>query len=160
VWVVNTRSAAWQGVTEGPRAACVETSRLPTQRRDAGVSRSSVLSQQRLVVRHTRGCTAPTRRKKARRRPKQRRRGSLRSARHRQRVGLQICLSGHRAQNPNSREASRGFASCLLGICSSEAVFSLNSLPCRGRRMVQKPNEGRSLAQRIRSRLESSRVNA
>ena len=53
----HTRSAVWHGVKEGPRAACVETSRLPMHRRDAGVSPVAVLSQQRLVVRHPHGCT-------------------------------------------------------------------------------------------------------
>ena len=53
----HTRSAVWHGVKEGPRAACVETSRLPTHRRDAGSEPVSVLLQQRLVVRYTRGCT-------------------------------------------------------------------------------------------------------
>ena len=56
-------------------------------------------------------------------------------------MGLQVCLSGHRAQNPKGREASGpGFATCLLGIRSSEAAFSLNSLPCRGLGIDYAPN--------------------
>jgi hypothetical protein len=38
-------------------------------------------------------------------------------------LGLQVCLSGHTAQNPKGREASGlGFATCLLGIRSYETA--------------------------------------